>query len=139
MLKLSECDVHPLTTNDFIEEVGRSPDKQTFPYTLEEMNFYIGEVKLCEMLGAVSTKQYCSCRLQASMTGSLSQREAVVGTGQGDFHERRHPLNEQDIFNDGFDQQLEAWLTNCAPGLHYDVDDIQKHRFLPAVLHIIFL
>ncbi len=118
MLKLSDCNVPPLTIDDFAEEAGIPPDQQTYPYSLEEIKFYIQEVRLCEMLGSVFTRQYCLYRLP-SPTGTNPP--------------------EQDIVDDEHDQRLEAWFSNVVPELYYDVDDIQKHRFLPAVLHIIFL
>lgn len=139
MLSLDNYDVHPLTEDDFIEEVGSRPYTQTISYSREEVIFNIEQAKLSEVLGVAHSAQYFMYRLHPSMTGSITKRNAAINgyNPQLRLLYDREPYSDETL--DGVCKACEQWYHNVPPEMHYDVDEIQGHRFWPAYLHIIFL
>jgi hypothetical protein len=46
---------------------------------------------------------------------------------------------QNENLHDDCDRKLEWWMVHVPLALHYQVDDIQHHRFLPAYIHNLFL
>lgn len=134
MFNLKQCDVPILTMEDFAEEEFSGPTEQFYPYSQEEMQFYLQEVMLCDLLGVVISKQYPSL-LQGHPRSTLLGHESTPAAGH-DTHGWRSSLDMQEP---DIDSLLEYWYSNIPDELHYDVDDVSRHRFLPAYLHIMFL
>lgn len=139
MLSLDNYDIHPLTKEDFIEEVGAQAHTQSIPYTHEEVSFTIEQAKVSELLGVAHTAQYFMYRLHPTVTGSISKRTSALDgyNPQLQFFYEREPYSDETM--DGVCRACEQWYQNVPAEMFYDVDDIHGHRFWPAYLHIVFL
>ena len=139
MINMHDFDVHPVTPEDFIEEIGMQADTQAIPYAKQEIVFYIEQTKVMETLRVINEDYYAKDRLQQTTTGLITEREesrrihpALPGIKvppiiyQGNYHDRSMALINQ-------------WLERTPSIVAYDVDDVQGHQFWPAFLHILFL
>jgi hypothetical protein len=134
MFNLKQCDVPILTTDDFAEEETVGPTEQSYPYSHEEMQFYLQEVMLCDLLGVVISRQYPSL-LQGHARSTLLEHASTPLSS----HNTHRWGSSMDTSEPDIDSLLQYWYSNKPEELRYDVDDVSKHRFLPAYIHIMFL
>lgn len=133
MFNLQQCSVPALTMDDFTEEETATPTERSYPYSPEEMQYYIQEIVLCDLLGVVVSTQYPKM-LHGYERSTLLEAEPT----QALDYDARVPTRENDISETDVDHLLQKWYFNIPPELDYDVNDVSKHRFLPAYIRIIF-
>lgn len=144
IISLSDFDVYPLTTEDFIEEPEVAEHLHRYPYQPVEVAFSIEVIRVAEALHHIHQEHFVTQHLQKSMTGSIAEREANLASLR-DLGQSPLPAGEKgvrigfpDDYNDHGIRLCRDWLDRVPQALQYDINDIQKHEFWPAFLHILY-
>ena|SRR5690349_24104250 len=135
IVHLSESNVPALTRDDFIEELGCTLENPEFPYSQTAVSFFIEEIKLCQILRLTFTFPDKAFKLKLS-TPRRSDQELGIIDDDGEHADAESYYNAR---HKECDRRLEEWYNNLPLEMQYDPDDIQKHQFWPAYLHLMFL
>ncbi|UPK95757.1 hypothetical protein LCI18_006692 [Fusarium solani-melongenae] len=144
IISLSDFDVYPLTTEDFIEEPEVAEHLHRYPYQPIEVAFSIEVIRVAEALHHIHQEHFVTQHLQKPVTGSIAEREANLASlrdlGQSPLPpgEKGVRIGFPDDYNDHGVRLCRDWLDRVPQALKYDVNDIQKHEFWPAFLHILY-